>query len=159
MRTDRIVASVLLVVAATACRRRADHEDREDREDEDEDDQRANYWRARIAIVGSGRVTSLVDGLDCVSDGRTQHGACGPRLFVFDERRPPLLRAIAPAGWRFDHWEAQTRAADGTLTRRTGRMPDGHLYLDGFGYADTGATQTVFALFEPAGDLGEDDAR
>jgi hypothetical protein len=39
-------------------------------------------------------------------------------------------------------------------------MPDGRLYLNGFGYRDTGAVETVFALFEPvsdfAGDLDDD---
>ena len=52
------------------------------------------------------------------------------------------MRATGAPGWRFDHREAEIRAATGALSRRTGPMPDGRLYLDGFGYTDTGAVET-----------------
>ena len=111
---------------------------------------RDNYWRPRIVIVGQGRVTSALGGFDCGSDGVQQTGACGPQLLVFKELAPPLLRAIAPHGWTFDHWESSIRALDGTTTPRAGRMPDGDLYLNGLGYTDTGAVETVIAVFVPA---------
>ena len=65
-------------------------------------------------------------------------GDCGPKLVTFTERQPPLLRATAGPGWRFDHWESSLR---------TGAMPDGEFYLNGFGYEDSGQTETVTAVF------------
>ena len=108
---------------------------------------RDNFWRPRIEIVGKGRVTSVVDAFDCWSDGATQAGVCGPKLVVFKELSPPLLHAIAAPGWRLDHWASSIRNADGTASTRPGPMPDGDLYLNGFGYTDTGAVETVTAVF------------
>ena len=164
----RAMASALVVLLAPGCKHCRSAEEHEEHEDEEEqleerENSLANFWRVRIAIVGAGRVATVIEGLDCASDGTNQRGDCGPRLFKFDERKPPLLRATGVHGWRFDHWESQTRARDGALSRRAGPMPDGRVYLNGFGYEDTGAVETVYALFEPvlAGpdDLEEDAAR
>ena len=46
------------------------------------------------------------------------------------------------------HGAASTRA--GSKRPRAGPMPDGDVYLDGFGYADTGELETVTAVFTPA---------
>ena len=154
---SRLALVWLACALATSCKRRVQLEERDDDEDQEErETSRDNFWRVQIAIVGQGRVATTAPGFDCVSDGTTQGGDCGPRLVRFDERHPPLLRATGAPGWRFDHWESQTRAASGAITRRQGRMPDGRLYLNGFGYSDTGALETVFALFEPV-ILGPDD--
>ena len=83
-------------------------------------------------------------------DGAKQAGACGPKLVVFKELAPPLLRASASPVWSFDHWESSIRASDGTTAPRTGPMPDGELYLNGLGYVDTGALETVTTVFIPA---------
>ena len=120
-----------------------DHDD--DREETDDD--RDNFWRVRISIVGSGAVSTSRAIFDCGSDGKTQHGACGPTLVTFKERQPPLLRATAASGWRFDHWESIIIAPDGTSRPRPGPMPDGSVYLNGFGYADTGEREEVTAVF------------
>lgn len=132
-------------LAATGCRH------------EDKDDNRPNYWRAEIAIVGHGEVASVVGGFACTSDGMRTVGDCGPRLLAFHERNPPLLRATGSPGWRFDHWQSTTRHADGRVATRAGPMPDGRLYLNGFGYRDTGALETVTAVFVAVAD-GLDDA-
>jgi hypothetical protein len=128
----------LVVLLAIGCHRETD-------EDEELDETRLNYWRVQIAIVGEGRVDSAVAGFACTPAG----GACGPRLVAFVERAPALLRATGAAGWRFARWESRTREADGRVVNRAGRMPDGRFYLNGFGYADTGALETVTAVFVP----------
>ena len=115
--------------------------------EEEEDENRLNYWRTEIAIVGRGSVTSVVAGFACASEGAHQIGDCGPRLVTFHERRPPLLHATGAPGWRLDHWESRTRQLDGRITGRTGPMPDGRFYLNGFGYSDTGALESVTAVF------------
>ena len=93
---------------------------------------------------------------DCRSDGTTQTGKCGPTLLRFKELQPPLLTAIGAPGWRFDHWESMIRTADGKEAPRQGRMPDARVYLNGFGYSDTGALDTVTAVFVAAPDGGDD---
>jgi len=153
--------AVLVVALVASCTHHARDDDRDDEvEERAEREAGDNFWRARIAIVGQGRVATTDTTFDCASDGTTARGACGPVLVRFDELHPPLMRATGARGWRFDHWESQTRSATGALTRRAGPMPDGRLYLNGFGYRDTGAVETVFALFEPvsdfAGDLDDD---
>ena len=151
-------AAVLAIALVAGCRHHTQDADRDDEveEGEEHDDARDNFWRARIAIVGQGRVATLDATFDCVSDGRAERGACGPTLVRFEERHPPLMRATGASGWRFDHWESQMRSSTGVLTRRSGPMPDGRLYLNGFGYRDTGAVETVFALFEPVSDFSGD---
>lgn len=39
-------------------------------------------------------------------------------------------------------------------TAAPGPMPDGRVYLDGFGYRDTGQLETVTAVFVPDSDAG-----
>jgi hypothetical protein len=140
-----------LVLAPAGCKSCHESESEADRavdegnDPEEQDDNRDNLWRVRIAIVGAGRVENGV--LDCSADGTKQSGACGPELFRFKERKPPLLRASAANGWRFDHWDSLTREPNGSTKRRAGPMPDGPLYLNGFGYADTNELETVTAVF------------
>jgi hypothetical protein len=117
-------------------------------DDEDEASDRDNYWRAQIAIAGHGAVRTIVDAFDCMQNGSgSPTGECGPKLVRFNELRPPLMRAIAASGWRFDHWESTIREPDGTSHARTGPMPDGDVYINGFGYRDTGELETVTAIF------------
>jgi hypothetical protein len=140
VRRSRIVASVVAVVAIAGFAAFAiKHHDDDDDDDDDEDaeDAQLNYWRPHVIVIGNGVVASVVAPITCTSSG----GMCGPTLIAFDERRPPLLRAIATPGWRFDHWESSLR---------TGPMPRGKLYINGFGYTDTGQTETVTAVFVPA---------
>jgi len=126
------VALALAVVALAV-----HHHVAEEEEDDDEDaGPRPEFWRAQIAIRGNGRVATPTPTFDCTPHG----GQCGPKLVVFDERKPPLLHATGAPGWRFDHWESSLR---------TGAMPDGEFYLNGFGYADTGQTEMVTAVFVP----------
>lgn len=134
-------------------REEAQHEDEEDRNDD-----RDNYWRVQVSIRGQGRVTTYIDALDCWSDGVAQRGECGPRLLTFKERQPPLMHATGAAGWKLDHWESATREADGTTHPRRGPMPTDRMYMNGFGYIDTGALETVRAIFvmTAADDLAED---
>ncbi len=134
----RLLVALLLATGCHDC-------GREDEEDEEFDETRLNYWRVQIAIVGQGRVDSAVAGFACTPDG----GDCGPRLVAFVERVPALLHATGAPGWRFERWESRTRQADGRVANRPGRMPDGRFYLNGFGYADTGALETVTAVFVP----------
>ena len=117
---------------------------------EEQDDSRDNFWRARITIVGSGSVRTETGIVDCTSDGTSVRGACGPQLLRFKERQPPLLHASASRGWRFERWEAVMLEPNGSTRPRAGQMPDGPLYLDGFGYADTGELETVTAVFVPS---------
>jgi hypothetical protein len=139
----------LLGIAAFVGRRAMEHDD--DREEAEERDRaRDHFWRARIVIVGRGSIKSVVPAFDCTSDGVTQRGACGPKLVTFKETAPPLLQATPAPGHRFDHWESMIRQADGATAPRPGAMPDGLFYLNGFGYSDTGALDTVTAVFTPA---------
>ena len=114
-------------------------------------------------IVGHGAVKTFVDAFDCTGNGTMQWGACGPRLVRFDERHPPVMRATGAPGWRLARWESELREPDGRIKPRALPMPDGRMYIDGFGYADTGELETVTAVFVPVvdgrDDLGDDDAR
>jgi hypothetical protein len=122
-------------------------------EEEERDMQRDNFWRAQITISGRGQVKTFIDAFDCVSDeAGGQRGDCGPKLVRFKELAPPTMDARPAAGWRFDHWESSIREADGGVHGRPGRMPDGKVYINGFGYADTGQLETVTAVFVPLGD-------
>jgi hypothetical protein len=123
------------------------HDDDELEEQEERDMQRDNFWRARIAISGRGEVKTFVDAFDCTSDGAGQRGECGPKLVRFKELVPPTMEARPAAGWRFDHWEASILEPDGSTHGRPGQMPDGKVYIDGFGYEDTGQLETVTAVF------------
>lgn len=147
---------VALVVATAGCKRSAQaivqetpavHDDDDDEEQEEQDRERDNFWRAQIVIVGAGAVKTTEAGFDCASDGVTQHGQCGPKLLKFKEMRPALLHATPAPGWRLDAWKSLIREPDGTTHPRKGPMPDGVLYLNGFGYADTGELETVTAVF------------
>jgi hypothetical protein len=132
-----LLAALLLIASC--------HDDEE--EEEERDQNRDNYWRAQIVVSGAGAVRNASEVFDCVGDGRVQIGLCGPTLIAFDELHPPLLRAIAAPGWRFDHWEASIRSPYGFVHKRRGPMPDGAFYIDGFGYTDTGELETVRAVF------------
>ncbi|MGH7297118.1 MAG: hypothetical protein ACRELB_19425 [Polyangiaceae bacterium] len=129
------------------------HERAEQLEEQEERDMlRDNFWRARIAISGRGRVETFIDAFDCASEGAGQHGECGPKLVRFKELAPPTMQARPAPGWRFDHWEASIREPDGGAHARPGKMPDGRVYIDGFGHTDTGQLETVTAVFLPDGD-------
>ena len=137
----------MLVVACFAmtsasCRGCEDEEEKEERARE-----REHYWRVGIRIVGSGRVATFVDAFDCRSDGTVQSGECGPKLVTFKELRPASLQATPADGWTLDRWTSEIREPDGAMTTRKGPMPDGRVYLNGFGYADTGELETVTAIF------------
>ena len=134
----------------TSCER-----DDELEEQEESDMQRDNFWRARIAISGRGQVKTFVDAFDCTSDDSGQHGDCGPKLVRFKELAPPTMEARPGPGWRFDHWDSSIREQDGSTHGRPGRMPDGRVYINGFGFADTGQLETVTAVFVPVGDAQE----
>ncbi len=108
-------------------------------EREDEDDRRDLFWRAQITIVGQGSVATANGTFACTRDATAQTGTCGPKLVRFQELDPPLLQARDAPGWRFDHWTSTLRD----------RMPDGRMYMNAFGYADTGQTETVTAVFVP----------
>jgi hypothetical protein len=114
---------------------------------EEADDQRDNFWRVRIEVVGAGDASTADKRLACVGDVTTVTGACGPLLLRFKEREPPLLRATATPGWHFDHWSSVLTEPDGSTHPRPGSMPDGVLYLNGFGYSDTGELDTVTVVF------------
>jgi hypothetical protein len=139
-----------LAIAGSSCKGRGCHGESEEEEEEEREQDRDNYWRAQVTIVGNGTVKTSLPAIDCSSDGTTQRGRCGPVLFKFKELAPPLLQASAGPGWRFDRWESLTREPDGATHPRPGRMPDGRFYLNGVGYADTGALETVTAVFVPA---------
>ena len=150
----------LLALAVGGCHRRStgDAVDRGDDEgsDEDEDLARQNYWRAQVRIAGYGSVSSAVGKLSCSADAAGTHGTCGPVLFRFEELKPPLLRATGATGWRFDHWSVSIREPDGATRPRQGPVPKGRLYMDGFGYQDTGELEVVTATFVIAR-AGHDD--
>jgi hypothetical protein len=146
---------LLSLASCRGCRESAAEREREERsgeveEDEDQeeaDNDRDNYWRPQISIVGAGRVHTANGAFDCRSDGVKQSGACGPKLVRFKELEPPLLQATGEPGWTLDHWESMIRAPNGAVRARTGPMPDGRFYLNGFGYSDTGDLETVTAVF------------
>ena len=135
------VAAIIIVLAS--CGKRAPTPPPVDRDDdrdehEDEEDQRDMFWRARITIVGQGSIATANGVFSCTRDGAAQTGKCGPTLVRFKELDPPLLQARDAPGWRFDHWES---------TIKDRRMPDGRMYMNGFGYADTGQLEGVTAVF------------
>ena len=139
-----------IAVATPSCRGcKGCERDDELEEQEERDMQRDNFWRAQIAITGRGRVKTYIDAFDCSSDGTAQRGECGPKLVRFKELAPPTMQALPAPGWRFDHWDASIRDPDGGVHGRAGRMPDGPVYIDGFGYEDTGQLETVTAVFAP----------
>ena len=125
-----------------SCENESDEEEQEERNRE-----RLHYWRAQISIVGRGTVKTFITAFDCASDGAAQTGECGPKLVTFKEMQPATMEATAALGWRFDHWEALVYEADGQALPRQGPMPDGRVYLNGFGYQDTGALEVVKAVF------------
>ena len=142
-----IAASPSAITGCKSC-----HWDSEEEEQEELNEARNHFWRAQIHIVGRGSVKTRISAFDCTSDGIKTTGACGPKLVTFTELKPPLMEASPAAGWRLDHWESLIRDADGSTAPRKGRMPDGQVYLNGFGYEDTGALETVTAVFvEDAG--------
>jgi hypothetical protein len=148
-RSERRVAwAVFAACAIASCARaRCNGCEDETEEREEQDLARDHYWRARIEIVGAGRVRTFVDAFDCASDGGATTGRCGPALVRFKELAPATMEAIAAPGWRFDRWESSTREPDGEVLPRPGPMPDGRLYLNGFGYSDTGELETVRVIF------------
>ena len=93
---------------------------------------------------------TFIAAFDCTSDGATQRGECGPKLVTFKEMQPATMEATAAPGWRFDHWESLIHQPDGAMIPRQGPMPDGRVYLNGFGYADTGQLEVVKAVFARA---------
>ncbi len=134
--------AAILVLCALGCGKRAPaHVERDDEVDEheDEEDQRDLFWRARITIVGHGSVATANGAFSCTSDGTAQTGTCGPKLVRFRELDPPLLQARDAPGWRFDHWSSTLRD----------HLPDGRMYMNAFGYTDTGQLETVTAVFVP----------
>jgi hypothetical protein len=117
---------------------------------EEADDQRDNYWRVRVVIVGAGDASTADKRIACHgAPPAAQSGACGPVLLRFNERAPPLVRATPAPSWHFARWSSLLTEPDGSTHPRTGKMPDGVLYLNGFGYADTGELETVTAVFVP----------
>lgn len=141
----------LALVAGWRASRAWEHDD-EGEEQEERDMTRDNFWRARITIAGRGQVTTFTGAFDCTSDGAGQRGECGPKLVRFKELAPPTMNARPAPGWRFDHWEASILEPDGGSHGRPGKMPDGKVYIDGFGYEDTGQLETVTAVFVPLPD-------
>jgi hypothetical protein len=142
-RSSIVVLAAALVASCHGCRSCESEED----EQEELDQQRDHFWRARIAIVGAGDVRTAHGRFDCASDGAVVRGTCGPELLRYKELVPPMMRATPAAGWRFDRWESVTVTLDGSTHGRAGPMPDGPLYVNGFGYADTGEVETVTAVF------------
>ena len=140
-----VLVLAALPSAASGCK--SCHMDSEEEEQEEINEARDHFWRAQIRIVGHGTVKTRIPAFDCTSDGKKTTGRCGPKLMTFKELKPPLMEAEPAAGWKLDHWESMIRAADGSTAPRKGRMPDGRVYLNGFGYEDTGALETVTAVF------------
>lgn len=139
-----VVAMVLLPAACKSCK---SCDENESEEEEERERERDHYWRAQIRIVGKGTVKTFIDAFDCTSDGATQSGECGPKLVKFKELRPATMEATPAPGWRLERWESLIRGPDGATSPRSGPMPDGRVYLNGFGYADTGELETVTAVF------------
>ncbi|MFI5298375.1 MAG: hypothetical protein ACHREM_09775 [Polyangiales bacterium] len=123
-------------------------------EKEEREMQRDHYWRVQIVVEGQGVVKTFIPAFDCSSDGATQWGECGPKLIAFKELAPPTMEARPSPGWRLDRWESQIREPDGSVHSRKGRVPDGRVYLNGFGYSDTGELETVRAVFVRVPDGG-----
>lgn len=146
---ETALLSVLVVGAAGAATGCKACREEELEEEEERDQQRDNFWRAQISIQGKGSAKTPVLAFDCASDGTTQTGDCGPKLVKFKELAPPTIEAKPAPGWRLDHWESEIREPDGSVGPRKGRMPDGRLYLNGFGYSDTGELETVRPVFVP----------
>ena len=155
LRRALLVAFVAFAApCAGGCRGCASCEREEDDEKEraeERDRARDHFWRAQIEIVGRGTVKTFVPAFDCASDGGATSGTCGPLLVTFKELAPATMEALPAPGWVFDHWESRIRERDGSVGPRRGKMPDGHVYLNGFGYEDTGQLETVTAVFVPAG--------
>ena len=150
--------AMVLAFVLAGCRSSAEPREHDRRVDEGADveeatDNRDNFWRARIVIVGHGDATTIDQRFACHGTAAGVLGACGPVLLRFHERQPPLVRATAALGWRFDHWSSTLTEPDGSTHPRAGRLPDGPLYLNGFGYTDTGELDTVTAVFVPDTDL------
>jgi hypothetical protein len=153
----RFAFSVAVITATGGCRHCGEHDsghavaerddDRATDEGEDSDEARESFWRASVVIVGSGRVTTAVKSFDCVSNGEHQSGQCGPSLVRFAELSPPLLLAEPAAHWHFSHWESVLHEPDGTTRSRSMAWIDGPLYMNAFGYRDTGELETVTAVF------------
>jgi hypothetical protein len=141
-----LAAAFVFLANAPGCRQCDDAQE----EAEDRDMARDHFWRAQIRIVGAGSVATHVRAFDCASDG--SRGDCGPKLVRYKELAPPVMIATAAPGYRFDHWESSTLEPDGAVVPRNGRPPDGPLYVNGFGYSDTGELETVTAVFVPDGD-------
>ena len=140
-----VLALAALPGASSGCK--SCHLDSEEEEQEELNQARDHFWRVQIRIVGQGTVKTRITAFDCASDGVRTTGGCGPKLVTFKEIEPPLMEAVPAAGWKLDHWESLIRGADGSTAPRQGRMPDGRVYLNGFGYEDTGALETVTAVF------------
>jgi hypothetical protein len=155
MRTASLVAWIASAIALAGlnvglgCKCR---EDDAKEEEEERNSSRDHYWRADLKIVGAGAVRTNTPGIDCTSDGTLRRGACGPLLMRFTERNPAMMEATPAPGWRLDHWESRTREPDGSVVGRRGPMPDGARYVNGFGYTDTGESETVTAVFVASGD-------
>ncbi len=157
MDVARLARSLLagcFLVAAANCKKCESCVEDEREEEEEKNIARDHFWRAQVTVVGQGRVKTFVPAFDCTSDGTTQSGECGPKLLRFKEMKPPTMEATGAAGWTFDHWESQIRQPDGGMRTRTGPMPDGRIYLNGFGYTDTGEIEFVKAVFTVAEDGG-----
>jgi len=152
----RLAALAVLGTSLGSCKscletRNDDRRVDESSSDPDEaDDLRKNFWRMRVAITGAGDATTADGRIACHGTALEVTGACGPVLFEFDERTPPLVHATAARGWRFVRWSSMLTEPDGSTHPRAGRMPDGLVYLNGFGYADTGELETVTAVFTEA---------
>ena len=157
-RFEWVGAFALTVAGCRGCQAHAgsDNADRdlEVDEDEDRDEAKESIWRARLAIVGAGRVSTADRVFDCVSDGSTQSGECGPRLVRFGELAPPLLVAGAAPGWRFDRWQSMIHEPDGSTRVHSTADADGPRYMNAFGYADTGELEDVTIVFAIAAATG-----
>ena len=143
----RALVVACLSLAAANCKKCESCVEDEKEEEEEKNAMRDHFWRVQISLVGKGRVKTFGPAFDCVSDGATQTGECGPKLVRFKEMHPPTMEATGAAGWTFEHWESQIREPDGGMATRTGPMPDGKVYLNGFGYTDTGELELVKAVF------------
>ena len=151
MMPARTMILAVVLAGCRSCGKSSEHDRHVDEGPDSEEaaDNRDNFWRARIVIVGHGDASTVDHRFACHGTAAGVTGACGPVLLRFHERQPPLVRATAAPGWRFDHWSSTLTGPDGSTHPRIGRLPDGPLYLNGFGYADTGELDTVTAVFVP----------
>jgi hypothetical protein len=155
-----LVALLCLTTSAASCKSCQSCDDEEEHEERERE--REHYWRVAIRITGKGRVKTFIPAFDCRSDGERATGECGPKLVTFKELHPATLEAVADDGWTLGRWSSEIREKDGSVHARQGPMPDGRVYLNGFGYTDTGALETVTAVFVPLLDASAadgDDAR